>query len=316
MLAGVASAILSCLGPAMAAEPIFTERFDDEAGRLEPVLKRWSVSSGLDSALRTDRIRLMTDAGGLRFVRISVQEGDAWDAPAHANRADRAFVCSKDGSIAGQFADDAPNERVELQVRADRRTGAGELVRFGETVWYRFSFRVPDSGLRDQPVTGRSACRTVIHQIKQNASKNGKSCGISPFLKIEAQPVGAGFTLFAQIASGQACGEEAAVKRTRLCEIKSLANDVWTDVHMRLLPAQDEGGRLTMWVNGQLCGSYAGPMGDGVNGVRRNGAPFVDTQPRFGIYRDWRAETQSIDLRRIMFWNDDPAEHPDWVKAP
>ena len=28
-------------------------------------------------------------------------------------------------------------------------------------------------------------------------------------------------------------------------------------------------------------------------GARRNGTPFINAQPRFGIYRDWRAETQT-----------------------
>jgi hypothetical protein len=27
-------------------------------------------------------------------------------------------------------------------VRSDRATGAGELVKFGELVWYRFSFKI------------------------------------------------------------------------------------------------------------------------------------------------------------------------------
>jgi hypothetical protein len=36
---------------------------------------------------------------------------------------------------------------------------------------------------------------------------------------------------------------------------------------------------------------------------RRNGAPFINAQPRFGIYRDWRAETQTIYFDKIIFWN-------------
>ena len=51
---------------------------------------------------------------------------------------------------------------------------------------------------------------------------------------------------------------------------------------------------------------------DGFHQPRRNGTPFINAQPRFGIYRDWRAETQTIYFDRIMFWNADPAGHPDW----
>jgi hypothetical protein len=35
-----------------------------------------------------------------------------------------------------------PSERAEIQVRSDRATGAGELVKFGDLVWYRFSFKI------------------------------------------------------------------------------------------------------------------------------------------------------------------------------
>ena len=53
-------------------------------------------------------------------------------------------------------------------------------------------------------------------------------------------------------------------------------------------------------------------MADRDYGARRNGAPFINAQPRFGIYRDWRTETQTIYFDKIMFWNADPSGHPDW----
>jgi len=37
---------------------------------------------------------------------------------------------------------------------------------------------------------------------------------------------------------------------------------------------------------------------------------------RFGIYRDWRAETQTIYFEKIMFWNANPSGHPDWGISP
>jgi len=31
---------------------------------------------------------------------------------------------------------------------------------------------------------------------------------------------------------------------------------------------------------------------------------------------DWRAETQTIYFDKIMFWNANPAGHPDWKMSP
>jgi hypothetical protein len=76
---------------------------------------------------------------------------------------------------------------------------------------------------------------------------------------------------------------------------------------VRLNPAHDTSGRVDIWLNGTFCGDYQGPMADRDNGARRNGAPFINAQPRFGIYRDWRAETQTIYFDKIMFWNADPS---------
>jgi len=43
---------------------------------------------------------------------------------------------------------------------------------------------------------------------------------------------------------------------------------------------------------------------------------LINAQPRFGIYRDWRAETQTIYFDKIMFRNADPSGHPDWGVPP
>jgi hypothetical protein len=56
-------------------------------------------------------------------------------------------------------------------------------------VWYRFSFKIAGDWPRDVPAAGRQPCRTVIHQIKQDSFKGGKSCNASPFFKIEARPL-------------------------------------------------------------------------------------------------------------------------------
>ena len=45
---------------------------------------------------------------------------------------------------------------------------------------------------------------------------------------------------------------------------------------------------------------------------------ILDLRPtaRFGIYRDWRAETQTIYFDKIMFWNANPEGQPDWALSP
>jgi hypothetical protein len=210
-----------------------------------------------------------------------------------------------------------PTERAEIQMKSAGATGAGEIVTFGEPVWYRFSFKVAGDWPRDVPAAGRTPCRTVIHQIKQDSSKDGRSCGASPFFKIEARPLGERIRFFAQLTTGAPCDNPPAVIRTRICDIDTLSRETWTTVHVRLLPAQDLRGRADIWLNGVHCGSFAGPMGDPEHGARRNGVPVVNVQPRFGIYRDWRAEPQTIFFDNIRFWRSNPAGHPDWsVAAP
>jgi hypothetical protein len=56
-------------------------------------------------------------------------------------------------------------------------------------------------------------------------------------------------------------------------------------------------------------------MADRDYGALRNGAPFINAQPRFGVYRDWRAETQPIHFDKIMFWNADPSGRPPLEQA-
>ena len=105
------------------------------------------------------------------------------------------------------------------------------------------------------------------------------------------------------------------VLRRQICR-RDLPRERWTTVQVRLDPAHDASGRVEVWLNGAFCGAYRGSMADPDYGARRNGAPFINAQPRFGIYRDWRAETQTIYFDKIMFWNADPAGNPDWGVSP
>src|SRR5205085_12542712 len=98
--------------------------------------------------------------------------------------------------------------------------------------------------------------------------------------------------------------------------LRALPRETWTTGQGRLNPAHDASGRIDIWLNGAFCGADQGPMADRDDGARRNGVPFINAQPRFGMYRDWRAETQTIYFDRIMFWNADPSGHPDWGVTP
>jgi hypothetical protein len=64
---------------------------------------------------------------------------------------------------------------------------------------------------------GTPLCRTVIHQIKQDSFKDGKSCDASPFFKIEARPLGERVRFFAQVATGTPCARPPMVMGAQIC---------------------------------------------------------------------------------------------------
>ena len=319
-----ASLLLAALAPAAAVaqrtpQPVFTELFAYDPAVPSQLLGKWLISSQLDSELQPLRVGVVEDPIGKTVGRVTVQEGDGLDGASEAMLQARRYVCDNEGSRAAAMEAEpggvAPSERAEIQVRSDRATGAGELVKFGQPVWYRFSFKIAGDWPQDVPAAGRQPCRMVIHQIKQDSFKNGKSCNASPFFKIEARPLGELVRFFAQVAAGAPCAQPPMMTRAQICR-RDLSRESWTTVQVRLNPAHDASGRVDLWLNGAFCGAYQGPMADPDYGVRRNGAPFIDAQPRFGIYRDWRAETQTIYFDKIMFWNADPAGHPDWNVSP
>src|SRR5271155_4273311 len=77
---------------------------------------------------------------------LHVQEGDRLNDANEAILQTRRYVCDSEGSRAAEVEAEpggvVPSERAEIQVRSDRATGAGELVKFGQPVWYRFSFKI------------------------------------------------------------------------------------------------------------------------------------------------------------------------------
>jgi hypothetical protein len=300
-------------------QPVFTELFAYDPAAPSQLLGNWRISSQLDSKLQPLRVGVVEDSSGKTVGRVTVQEGDGLDDASEAMLRARRYVCDSEGSRAAEIEAEpggvVPSERAEIQVRSDRTTDAGELVKFGQPVWYRFSFKIAGDWPQDVPAAGRQPCRTVIHQIKQDSFKDGKSCSASPFFKIEARPLGQRVRFFAQVAAGAPCAQPPMVMRAQICR-RDLPREGWTTVQVHLNPAHDADGRVDIWLDGIFCGAYQGPMADRDYGARRNGAPFINAQPRFGIYRDWRAETQTIYFDKIMFWNADPAGHPDWSVSP
>jgi hypothetical protein len=140
--------------------------------------------------------------------------------------------------------------------KTDSATGEGELVRFGEWVWYRFAFKIGADWPRDLPAGWRTPCRTVIHQVEQDSFKDGASCNASPFFKIEARPLGERVRFFAQVAAGAACATPPVVRRTQICVIHAALHERWATVHVRLFPAQDASGRADVWLDDAHCGCY------------------------------------------------------------
>jgi hypothetical protein len=321
-------AVLALAPPAASAqigasspEPVFVEDFAVKPAAHARSLERWVISPRLAPELRPLRVGIVTDPIGKTVGRVAVEEGDALEGASEAVRAAKGYVCDDVGSRAAETTalpgEIAPTERAEMQLKTDSATGEGELVRFGEWVWYRFAFKIGADWPRDVPAGGRTPCRTVIHQVKQDSFKDSASCIASPFFKIEARPLGERVRFFAQVAAGAACATPPAVRRTQICVIDAALRESWATVHVRLFPTQDTSGRADVWLDGVHCGSYRGPMGDAVDGARRNGVPFINAQPRFGIYRDRRAATQTIYFDHIMFWNSNPAGHAEWrVDAP
>src|SRR6266849_10569451 len=194
----VALLLLAALAVATAVaqrtpQPVFTELFTYDPAAPAQLLGKWLISSQLDTKLQPLRVGVVEDSG-VPVGRVTVQEGDGLEGASEAMLQARHYICDSEGSRAADVEAEpggiVPGERAEIQVRSDRATGAGELVKFGELVWYRFSFKVGGDWPQDVPAAGRQPCRTVIHQIKQDSFTGGKSCNASPFFKIEARPLG------------------------------------------------------------------------------------------------------------------------------
>ena len=141
-------------------QPIFTELFAYDPAAPSQLLEKWRISSQLDSKLQPLRVGVVEDPVGKTVGRVTVQEGDGLEGASDAMLQARRYVCDSKGSRAAameaQRGGFVPSERAEIQVRSDRATGAGELVKFGQPVWYRFSFKIAGDWPQDVPAADAS----------------------------------------------------------------------------------------------------------------------------------------------------------------
>lgn len=246
----------------------------------------WKISKGLKQDLWTSRLSCDSAASSSGPVlRITVHPGDAVE----------------------RESDEKSTERVEIQMRK-------EVVRFDEPAWYRFRFRL------ESPWQG-VANRTVIHQVKQNIptreqQPQGECPAANPLFKIEARPSATGADFLVKVRGTTDCklGESKTI-----CGPWHLDVGSWNDVNVMIKPSlRDGASQLQVWLNGRSCNPYTGLLGYLDHGVRDDsGHPFIDVQPRFGIYRDaLPGNVQSIDFTGIRFWSANPAGDPSWSENP
>ena len=247
----------------------------------------WKISKKLDQGAW--RPRLSCDSGAAPssgpVLRLSVHPGDAVE----------------------KESDEKSTERVEIQMRK-------EVVKFDEPTWYRFRFRL------ERPWQGIGN-RTVIHQVKQNIQARdekpqGACPAANPLFKVEARPSATGADFLVKVRGTSDCnlGESRII-----CGPWHLDLDHWNDVKVMIKPSLKEGAsQVQVWLNGRGCDPYTGLLGYPDHGVRDDsGRPFIDVQPRFGIYRDALPDNvQSIDFTGIRFWSANPAGDPSWSENP
>lgn len=277
----VAAAWLTATGPAVRAEPLFRSDFHRACvdGR------DWRLSARLAGEASGDRLRCLDDTDG-RALSITVRPGDAYDPNPGGGR---------------------PTERVEVQLRR-------ELVRFDRPIWYSFRFK-PMAPWLDGPN------RTVIHQIKQNIDplyekgRGGQEIcdAANPLFKIEVDSDGKGLVLRAKVAGSQDCGDSRG--QQTICGDWPIEAGRWHRVQVALRPSQQASqGRVRLWLDGKACATFTGLLGYPTYGVRRDGQPVIDTQPRFGIYRDALPDReQTILFDDIAFWGDQPKDEAGWT---
>jgi hypothetical protein len=142
-------------------QPVFTEFFAYDPVAPSELLGKWLISNQLDRKVQPLRVGVVEDTSGKMVGRVTVQAGDGLADVSQAMLQPKHYVCDREGSRAAEVEAEpggvAPSERAEMQVRSDRATGIGELVKFGQPVWYRFSFKISGDWPQDVPAGGASS---------------------------------------------------------------------------------------------------------------------------------------------------------------
>ena len=286
---GSACFAVGSLGHAIAQDtpPVLTGDLADLcAADAQHPPKQWKISKGINPDLW--RSRLSCDVSSPRSdkpaVRVTVRPRDAYEVS----------------------LDDLPTERVEIQIKK-------QVIKFDQPTWYRFSFRL------ENPWQGIGN-RTVIHQVKQNIPTeeqrpHGVCPAANPLFKIEAIPSATGADFVVKVRGTTDCNVGASKV---LCGPWHLDVGSWNDVNVMIKPSLHDGSSdLRVSLNGRNCDPYTGLLGYVDHGFRdRDGQPFIDVQPHFGIYRDALPDIlQSIDFADIQFWSSDPSTEPAWSKS-
>ena len=281
---GTAPASAQAPVPSPAQTPGPVQSFDAVCASDKPNLADWRISAGLAREAWDSRVSCPRSGERADALRIEVRPGDAYDPN----------------------PGDLPSERVEIQARR-------ELVRFDQTTWYRFRFRLP------APWPTR-VNRTVIHQVKQNIearleiAQGGHCPAANPFFKIEAgwrdEVGGPAFVVKTRGTDNCRDGQSGVP----VCGPWALQPGQWHLVQVRMRPSLREGDSdLQVWLDGRACPRQTGRLGYADAGRRdKDGRPMIDAQPRFGIYRDALPGTvQAIEFADLTFWQADPG--PAWL---
>jgi hypothetical protein len=174
--------LAAALSPPTAAaqrtpQPVFTELFKYDPPAPSQLLGKWLISSQLDSKLQPLRVGVVEDRIGKTVGRVTVQEGDGLAGANEAMLPARDYICNSEGSRAAAVEAEpggvVPSERAEIQVRSDPASGAGELVIFGEFVWYRFSFKIAGDWPHDVPVWDASSAAPSSTKSSKILSRTG-----------------------------------------------------------------------------------------------------------------------------------------------
>ena len=79
-----------------APQPVFTELFAYDPAEPSQLLRKWRISSQLDSKLQPVRIGVVEDRIGKTVGRVTVQEGDGLDGANEAVLQARHYICNSE----------------------------------------------------------------------------------------------------------------------------------------------------------------------------------------------------------------------------